>query len=93
MPLRKHILDFFQRPLSRLGETKENVYASGEIECGKDEVSFPSDCGETWGDGPCQCEVKGPVRGGCEGDGLGTDFHREDLSYIIDPIRLPRPGK
>ena len=66
MSLSKYIFDLLQRPLSGLRETKENVNASGEIECGKDEVGLPCDVGETGGDGPREREIEGPVGCGCE---------------------------
>jgi len=65
-----------------LGEHEEDVDGHGDTEASEDEVGAVLDRLEKWGDSVGESKVEGPVGGSGEGDSLGTNAERVDLSGV-----------
>lgn len=60
----------------------------GHAEDGEDEVGLPFYGYESWRDEVAECEVEGPVSGGCEGVGFAAEVVGEEFAGMFVSVKL-----
>jgi hypothetical protein len=72
---------------------KEHVDERATIKGAENQVHFPVDGAEKWGDGKGKGAVPGPVGACGDGDGEGTNTEWEDFGRVGPGNRSPRDGE
>lgn len=89
----KHGLGLLQRLAGRLGEAKEDVDESGDVEHGKDDVGPPLNVGKGRRGKETEGRVERPVGRGRERDTLAAKAEREKLGRVRPRGGTPGWGK